>query len=106
TIKEVAEGREPGRIAGLSWRRADGAIVHNEERAVLENMDDLPFVTPVYKRDLVIENYFGGYLKHPYVSFYTDRGCKSRATFRLWPQTIGGAPHPRPRHRPRIAGPA
>src|SRR5262247_2376830 len=66
TIKEVAEGRDLGSIAGLSWRNADGAIVHNENRAVLENMDDLPFVTPVYKRDLVIENYFSGYLKHPY----------------------------------------
>src|SRR5438552_1720139 len=41
-------------------------------------------------RDLVIENYFGGYLKHPYISFYTGRGCKSRCTFCLWPQTIGG----------------
>src|SRR5438105_7095901 len=90
TIKEVAEGRELARIAGLTWRRADGAIVHNDERAVLETMDDLPFVTPVYKRDLVIENYFGGYLKHPYISFYTGRGCKSRCTFCLWPQTIGG----------------
>src|SRR5262245_21632769 len=54
TIKEVAEGRDLGRIAGISWRNADGVIVHNEDRAVLENMDDLPFVTPVYKRDLVI----------------------------------------------------
>ena len=41
-------------------------------------MDQLPFVTPVYKRDLVMENYFIGYLKHPYISFYTGRGCKSR----------------------------
>ena len=90
TIKEVAEGRGFARIAGLSWRNADGAIVHNEDRAVLENMDELPFVTPVYKRDLVIENYFNGYLKHPYISFYTGRGCKSRCTFCLWPQTIGG----------------
>ena len=65
-------------------------IVHNEERPILENMDDLPFVTPVYKRDLTIENYFGGYLKHPYISFYTGRGCKSRCTFCLWPQTVGG----------------
>ena len=47
-------------------------------------------MTPVYKRDLVIENYFGGYLKHPYISFYTGRGCKSRCTFCLWPQTVGG----------------
>ena len=50
----------------------------------------LPWVTPVYKRDLTIENYFGGYLKHPYISFYTGRGCKSRCTFCLWPQTVGG----------------
>jgi hopanoid biosynthesis associated radical SAM protein HpnJ len=90
TIKEVAEGRDFGRIAGLSWRNGNGVVVHNEERAVLANMDELPFVTPVYKRDLVIENYFGGYLKHPYISFYTGRGCKSRCTFCLWPQTIGG----------------
>jgi hopanoid biosynthesis associated radical SAM protein HpnJ len=90
TIKEVAEGRDFGKIAGLSYRNADGVIVHNPERAILEDMDQLPFVTPVYKRDLDIENYFGGYLKHPYISFYTGRGCKSRCTFCLWPQTVGG----------------
>src|SRR5215467_4939775 len=90
TIKEVAEGRDWSKIAGLSYRNADGIIVHNDDRPILEDMDDLPFVTPVYKRDLVIENYFGGYLKHPYISFYTGRGCKSRCTFCLWPQTIGG----------------
>ena len=53
-------------------------------------MDQLPFVTEVYKRDLKIEDYFIGYLKHPYVSLYTGRGCKSRCTFCLWPQTVGG----------------
>ena len=37
-----------------------------------------------------IENYFIGYLRHPYLSFYTGRGCKSRCTFCLWPQTVGG----------------
>src|SRR5919108_3152189 len=42
TIKEVAEGRELDSIAGLSWRKTDGTIVHNEERAILENMDALP----------------------------------------------------------------
>jgi hopanoid biosynthesis associated radical SAM protein HpnJ len=99
TIKEVAEGRDLAHVAGLSWRRADGTIVHNEDRTILESMDDLPFVTPIYKRDLVIENYFGGYLKHPYISFYTGRGCKSRCTFCLWPQTIGGH-----RYRTRSVG--
>ena len=90
TIKEVADDTAWKEIRGLSWRNAAGVIVHNEDRPNLENMDALPWVTPVYKRDLKIENYFIGYLKHPYVSFYTGRGCKSRCTFCLWPQTVGG----------------
>ena len=53
-------------------------------------MDALPFVVDVYKRDLTIENYFIGYLQHPYVSLYTGRGCRSKCTFCLWPQTVGG----------------
>jgi len=90
TIKEVAEDRAWAEIKGLSWRNHDGSIVHNDPRETLANMDELPWVTPVYKRDLKVENYFSGYLKHPYVSFYTGRGCKSRCTFCLWPQTIAG----------------
>jgi hopanoid biosynthesis associated radical SAM protein HpnJ len=99
TIKEVAEGRDFSAIKGLSFRSADGCIVHNEDRAILHDMDELPFVSPVYKRDLVIENYFIGYLRHPYLSFYTGRGCKSRCSFCLWPQTIGGH-----RYRTRSVG--
>jgi hopanoid biosynthesis associated radical SAM protein HpnJ len=99
TIKEVAEGGAWDRIVGLSYRDPAGRIVHNEARPILENMDALPFVSPVYKRDLKIENYFGGYLLHPYLSLYTGRGCKSRCTFCLWPQTVGGH-----RYRTRSVG--
>jgi hopanoid biosynthesis associated radical SAM protein HpnJ len=99
TIKEIAEGKEFGAIQGLSYRDRNGRIVHNPPRAILENMDQLPFVTPVYKRDLKVENYFIGYLKHPYISLYTGRGCKSRCTFCLWPQTVGGH-----RYRTRSVG--
>ena len=90
TIKDVADGLDWADIKGISYRNAEGAIVQNEDREVLTSMDLLPFVTPVYKRDLDINRYFGGYLKHPYLSFYTGRGCKSRCTFCLWPQTVGG----------------
>jgi hopanoid biosynthesis associated radical SAM protein HpnJ len=90
TIREIAEGRDWSGITGLSYRDAGGTFRHNSPRAILHNMDELPFVTPVYKRDLTIENYFIGYLKHPYLSLYTGRGCKSRCTFCLWPQTVGG----------------
>lgn len=90
TIKEISEGRPWHSVVGLSYRDKNGGIQHTGDRAPLERMDDLPYVTPVYKRDLKIENYFIGYLKHPYISLYTGRGCKSRCTFCLWPQTVGG----------------
>jgi hopanoid biosynthesis associated radical SAM protein HpnJ len=89
TIAEVAQGKPLGAVDGLSYRE-DGRVVHNRDRAPLENMDALPFVTDVYKRDLVIEDYFIGYLLHPYISLYTGRGCRSFCSFCLWPQTIGG----------------
>ncbi|MGZ5939901.1 MAG: hopanoid biosynthesis associated radical SAM protein HpnJ [Rhizomicrobium sp.] len=89
TIQEMANGNDWSTIKGLSYRSKDGAIVHNEEREILLDMDKLPSVLPIYKQ-LKVEKYFGGYLKHPYMSWYTGRGCKSRCTFCLWPQTIGG----------------
>ena len=90
TCKEVAEGRPLKDVAGLSYRDADGKIRHNPEREMIPNMDALPWVADVYKRDLQIEKYFIGYLLHPYVSMYTGRGCPAQCTFCLWPQTIGG----------------
>ncbi len=90
TILDVAQGKPLESIDGISYRNAAGEIVHNKDRAMIENMDNLPFVTEIYKRDLKIEDYFIGYLKHPYISIYTGRGCKSHCTFCLWPQTVGG----------------
>ncbi len=90
TIKDVADDQPWADIKGISYRNKQGVITHNADRPIIENMDSLPWVTPVYKRDLEMEKYFIGYLKHPYISIYTGRGCKSRCTFCLWPQTVGG----------------
>ncbi len=85
----------------LSASKAVDFVAGNEFDFTIKEVaeDALPFVTPVYKRDLKIENYFIGYLKHPYISLYTGRGCKSRCTFCLWPQTVGGH-----RYRTRSVG--
>jgi len=99
TCTEIAEGRPWAEIDGITYRDTTGAIQENRPRATIEDMDSLPFVAPIYQRDLRIENYFIGYLQHPYVSIYTGRGCRSRCTFCLWPQTVGG-------HRYRTRSPA
>ena len=77
TCKEVAEGRPMETISGLSFKK-EGKIIHNPERELIHNMDELPWVADVYKRDLDIEKYFIGYLMHPYVSMYTGRGCPAQ----------------------------
>jgi hopanoid biosynthesis associated radical SAM protein HpnJ len=89
TCRDVALGRTLAEIDGLSFRR-DGKIVHNAERALIRDFDALPSVMDVYSRDLTIEHYAIGYLRHPYVSHYTGRGCPAQCTFCLWPQTVGG----------------
>jgi hopanoid biosynthesis associated radical SAM protein HpnJ len=90
TIREIAEGRPLAEVAGVSYRDAGGELRRTRERPPLEDMDVLPWVVDVYKRDLDITRYFIGYLQHPYVSLYTGRGCRSKCTFCLWPQTVGG----------------
>jgi hopanoid biosynthesis associated radical SAM protein HpnJ len=90
TCLELAQDKPWSEIRGLSYRVANGHVHHNAERELLHDWDSMPSVLPVYHRDLSIENYFVGYLLHPYISFYTGRGCPAKCTFCLWPQTIGG----------------
>ncbi len=89
TCAEIAAGKRLSEVQGIAYRES-GQVRITGERPTIENMDALPNVVEVYKRDLTIENYFIGYLQHPYVSLYTGRGCRSKCTFCLWPQTLGG----------------
>ena len=89
TLLELSQGKPLAETAGVSWRQG-GAIKHNPDRELIKDMDALPSVLDVYKRDLKVENYYIGYLQHPYLSLYTGRGCPARCTFCLWPQTVGG----------------
>jgi hopanoid biosynthesis associated radical SAM protein HpnJ len=90
TCRELAECRPWDEINGLSFRNEAGEICHNPDRSLIHDWDAMPSVLPIYARDLNIRKYFIGYLLHPYISFYTGRGCPAKCSFCLWPQTIGG----------------
>ncbi len=89
-IVEIAGGRPLSDVAGIAWRTPEGAVRRTQARPVIEDLDRLPSVVDVYARDLDVTKYVIGYLLHPYVSLYTGRGCRSRCSFCLWPQTISG----------------
>jgi hopanoid biosynthesis associated radical SAM protein HpnJ len=90
-VTEYAHGKPMSEILGISYRK-DGEIVHTAHREQMHTaeLDALPFATDTYKRDLQIERYNVPFLLHPFVSFYTTRGCPAMCTFCMWPQTISG----------------
>ena len=89
TIKEVAEGRPLDRVAGSATATTATSGGRRSVRR-WRTWTRCPSWWTCTTRDLVVEQYFIGYLLHPYVSLYTGRGCRSQCTFCLWPQTVGG----------------
>jgi hopanoid biosynthesis associated radical SAM protein HpnJ len=88
-IADYAKGKPLEDLPGVSFRK-NGANVHNPEGGYIENLDELPWVSKVYKRDLDFRKYNVPFLLSPYISFYTTRGCPAMCTFCLWPQTHSG----------------
>ncbi|WP_306536798.1 hopanoid biosynthesis associated radical SAM protein HpnJ [Geobacter sp.] len=89
TTRELCEGRAWERVDGISFWK-DGKIHHTPDRPPIQDLDALPFVAPVYKRDLPIAEYVIPHFKNPYVSIYSSRGCPSKCIYCLWPQTFSG----------------
>ncbi len=90
-VVDYAKGKPLDEIAGVSFLKK-GKIVHNPDAPQLQDLDALPHVTDIYKRDLDVTRYNVPFLLHPYVSLYTTRGCPAQCTFCLWPQTLSGHP--------------
>ncbi len=77
-------------VKGLIWREDNGKIIYNEPMPLIEDLDELPFVTSVYKRFLNIKDYFYGHSLYPLVVFDTSRGCPYQCDFCAYPQTFSG----------------
>jgi hopanoid biosynthesis associated radical SAM protein HpnJ len=92
SVVDYAKGKPLAEITGVSYLQEDGKVVHNPDAPQLQDLDALPHVTEIYKRDLDVKNYNVPFLLHPYVALYTTRGCPAQCTFCLWPQTLSGHP--------------
>ena len=89
-LEAKACGADLSYVDGLVWRRSDGEVITNRPRAAIENLDELPFVTEVYKRFLRTSDYFYGHSLWPLVVFDTSRGCPYHCSFCVYPQTFSG----------------
>jgi hopanoid biosynthesis associated radical SAM protein HpnJ len=90
-VVDYAHGKPLDQILGISYLK-NGAVVHNPDAPQIQDLDALPHVTDIYRRDLDVRRYNVPFLLNPFVSLYTTRGCPAQCTFCLWPQTLSGHP--------------
>ena len=94
TVRDWLEAKDCGAdlssVDGLVWRRGTGEIVTNKPREAIKDLDELPFVSEVYKRFLHTPDYFYGHSLWPLVVFDTSRGCPYHCSFCVYPQTFSG----------------
>lgn len=74
-------------VAGLVFRDKVG-LIKNKDRPKIENLDEIPFVSSVYKKHLDYRDYFFAAANYPMVMIMTGRGCPFRCTFCVYPQVF------------------
>lgn len=89
--EKMGEGGDIHDVLGISFRQ-DGRVVHNPDRpwSTSKQLDELPFVSEVYKKHLNVYDYFLNYSLFPMVQIFTGRGCPYQCTFCSWPQNFMG----------------
>ena len=100
TIVDLAENLERNgtfeNVRSLTWRNSNGDVVINQARPALENLDDMPFASEIFKRFCDPKDYFFSAGRFPQIMMYTGRGCPYLCTFCVYPQNFYGHKY---RHR-------
>lgn len=93
TLPELAEAIEGkmdlSDVLGISYCE-NGELRENADRPYIENLDELPFVSEVYKKYLNIEDYFYAHVSFPTVSIFSSRGCPSKCFYCMYSQVMFG----------------
>ncbi len=88
-LRDLCCNRPISEIKGLTWKDGE-EIVTNPDRPKFEDLDSLPWVSRIIRRDLPLLRYWIPYLNYPYISIFSGRGCPSHCTYCLWPQAFTG----------------
>ena len=90
-IPDLADALENKRkiknVKSVSFKENEN-IFHNEEREFIQNLDEIPFVSKVYKKFLKPENYRYALARYPMIQIMSARGCPARCIFCNVPQVF------------------
>lgn len=102
TLRDIAEHMQRcdpdlSQILGITYRDRDsGSILATLDRPYIEDLDEIPWVSKVYKKHVNINNYFYAHTKPPVISFFAGRGCPNKCSYCVYPQVMFGHKY---RHR-------
>lgn len=91
TVRDIADAiknkKDWTKIKGISWINGD-KIIHNQNRELIENLDELPFVSKTYQKHLDIKKYSYPAVRYPQVTILTARGCSFCCQYCLYANTF------------------
>ncbi|MCW4005040.1 MAG: B12-binding domain-containing radical SAM protein [Candidatus Bathyarchaeota archaeon] len=78
-------------VNGIVFKKR-GELIKTKSKPFSSSTDlnELPFVSKVYKKYLPIERYFLSQSLYPEVQIFAGRGCPSYCTFCSWPENMTG----------------
>ncbi len=81
-----------GTVDGIVFRKGKKAV-KNKLREKIQNLDELPFISAVYKKHLNYKNYFYSANLYPEIAIVTGRGCPFNCKFCNWVQNLNTGPY-------------
>jgi radical SAM superfamily enzyme YgiQ (UPF0313 family) len=96
TVRDLAiairDNKDLTKVEGMALRH-EGKIIHTPPRRFIADLDELPFVSSVYKRHFsqeTISKYFYGECLLPVMTIISGRGCPHQCGFCVYPQVMTG----------------
>ncbi len=97
TLRDLAKELEKKKpklssVKGMAYRKGK-AVAENPLREKIQNLDELPFVSEVYKKHLNYRDYFYSANRYPEVTIVSGRGCPFNCKFCNWVQNLNTGPY-------------
>lgn len=89
TLIDILNGVFRGQISSIAFLDGDN-VIETAARPFLTDLDELPFISRVYKEFLNVNDYFYAFAQKPMIQIFSARGCPHQCNFCSYPETMGG----------------
>ena len=93
TCLELLKNNHYTDVKGIIWRNhIDNTIHTNPPRPLCssQELDDMPFVSEVYREFLDLKLYRQTSLKYPFIDLFGSRGCPNSCSYCVWTRAFQG----------------